>query len=83
MSKKEFKEARTILKPVLRAEKKLRKAGKALVVAKLALANALVETNVDSNPTLAAWTDAVLNHDGASVQNVYDALKRKKKSKSR
>jgi hypothetical protein len=81
MSKKELNEARKILKPVLRAEKKLRKASKALVVAKLALANALVEANVESNPTLAAWTEGVLNHDHEAVQKIYRALTTGKKPK--
>jgi hypothetical protein len=74
MTKAEIKEAREILKPVLKAEKKLKKASKALVVAKLALANALVEANVESNPTLAAWTEGVLNHDDAVVQSIFEAL---------
>jgi hypothetical protein len=76
-TRKELKEAREILKPVLKAEKKLRKAAKALVVAKLALAHALVETNVESNPTLSAWTEGVLSGDDASVQEIYDALSTK------
>ena len=78
MTRKEMKEARDILKPVLRAEKKLLKATKALVVAKLALAHALVDSNVESNPTLAAWTDGVLNSDEISVKKVYASLRTKK-----
>lgn len=57
LTRKELQEAREILKPVLRAEKKLQKAAKSLVVAKLALAHALLEANVESNPTLTSWTE--------------------------
>lgn len=78
ITRKEMQEARDILQPVLRAEKKLRKAAKALIVAKLALAHALIETDVDGNPALVAWTEGVLNGDEASVQAVYAVLKRKK-----
>lgn len=81
LTRKELLEARDILKPVLKAEKKLRKASKALVVAKLALAHALVETDADSNPALAAWTEGVLNGDGAAVLAISDALKKKGKTK--
>jgi len=85
MTKSELKEARKILKPVLKAERRLLKADKALVVARLALANALVEAKVDSNPILAAWTEGVLNHDQAAVQKISQTLAVKKvgKSKSR
>lgn len=76
---KENQEAREILKPVLKAEKKLRKAGQALVVAKLALAHALVEANVDSNPTLSAWTEGVLSGDEAAVQKIFETLTARKK----
>lgn len=78
ITRKEMQEARDILKPVLKAEKKLRKAVKALIVAKLALAHALIETDVDSNPALASWTEGVLNGDEAAVQAVYSALTKKK-----
>lgn len=82
ITRKEMQEARDILKPVLKAEKKLHKAATALIVAKLALAHALIETDVDSNPALATWTEGVLNGDETVVQAVYAALK-KKKSKSK
>lgn len=77
---KEKQEAREILKPVLKAERKLRKAAQALVVAKLALAHALVEAKVDRNPTLAAWTEGVLSGDEASVQKIFEMLTAKKNS---
>jgi hypothetical protein len=80
LKRKELQEAREILKPVLRAEKKLQKAAKSLVVAKLALAHALVETNVESNPTLSTWTEGVLSGDETTVRKIYETLTTKKKS---
>jgi ferric-dicitrate binding protein FerR (iron transport regulator) len=80
-SQKEIQEAREILKPVLKAEKRLQKAAKALVIAKLALAHALVEANVESNATLAAWTDGVLSGNDATVKTIFDELTNKKTAK--
>lgn len=80
LTRKELQEAREILKPVLRAEKKLQKAAKSLVVAKLALAHALLEANVESNPTLTSWTEGVLSGDETTVRKIYEALSNKKKS---
>lgn len=70
----ELKEARAILKPVLKAEKRLKKATDALVVAKLALAHSLVEADVSSNPTLSAWTEAVLSSDDTAAGKVSSQL---------
>ncbi len=80
---KEIQEAREILKPVLKAEKRLQKAAKALVIAKLALAHALVEANVESNATLAAWTDGVLSGNESTVKTIFEALTNKKLAKAK
>ena len=81
ITRKEKQQAREILKPVLKAEKRLEKAAKALVIAKLALAHALVEAHVDSNTTLAAWTEGVLSGNDAVVKAIFETLTAKKSAK--